>query len=120
MFHVGTGENLNGKVVFLSLEAEDLPPREALTTSQTLSQQLHPHQFLGFVEIKHEETLAKLRDKITEDGIEVPAYGYNFLFMKAPVTYVQEQRKLVKECIIALDGNPTIMLRKNTRRASIE
>jgi len=120
MFHISTGENLNGRVVFLSLEADEVPPGEALTTSQKLSQQLHPHQFLGFVEIDHEETLAKLRDKIAEDGIEVPVYGYNFLFMKAPVTYVQEQRKQIKECIIALDGNPAVLLRKNTRRASIE
>jgi len=68
-------------------------------------------KWFGYVETSTDITLATLRTMIDQLGIQVKGL-YQFLFRKAPVTTIQEQKKTVLDCLIQMERNPTILLRK--------
>jgi hypothetical protein len=68
-------------------------------------------KWFGFVESITAVPLSVFRNLIVEQGIEI-AGQYNFLFRKAPVTLIQEAKKSVFECIVQVENNPTLLLRK--------
>jgi len=66
---------------------------------------------IGFVELETTATLSTFRSMITDTGIEIKSPFY-FLFRKAPLTSIQEQKKTILDCLVKIDGNHTILLRK--------
>jgi hypothetical protein len=70
-------------------------------------------KWFGFVEASNKETLVTLRDQIKTQGVQTDVANYQFLYRRAPVTAIQEQKKQIFECLAEVDGNPTILLRKS-------
>jgi hypothetical protein len=56
--------------------------------------------------------LFKLRERIETDQVIETAQPYQFLNKWAPTTLKQEMKKTIRECVVMVDGDPTIFLRK--------
>lgn len=96
----------------------------AVKTTYSLSHFSLESSFFGFVQdVETTNPLISLRELITKEGIIIDV-NYVFLFKRAPgmipqryrddetATKVQEENKSIRDCIVTLDGNPTVILRK--------